>query len=91
MDLGTIEYKRVGFHTDRHIFPIGYKSIRNYANMVEKDGQTTYTCRILYGGSAGPIFHVVPDDSPENVIERDYASGALAVLCGTGRTQQDHH
>lgn len=84
VDLGTIEYKRAGFHTDRHIFPIGYKSIRNYASMVEKDGRTTYTCTILDGGSAGPIFRVVPDDSPEKVIERDSASGAWAVVCGTG-------
>ncbi|KAH9308498.1 hypothetical protein KI387_036409, partial [Taxus chinensis] len=82
LDLGTIEYKRPGFHTDRHVFPINYTSVRIYASMVDGEQRTTYTCMIKDGGSAGPLFRVIPDDSPETVIERDSASGAWAVVAG---------
>eukprot|EP01018_Ginkgo_biloba_P030644 Gb_34996 [translate_table: standard] len=84
LDLGTIEYERAGFHTDRHIFPIGYTSIRNYASMVDPEGRATYTCTIRDGGIAGPMFCVTPDDSPETVIEKDSASGAWAIVCAAG-------
>lgn len=82
LDLGTIEYKRAGFHTDRHVFPIGFTSMRIYASMVDKVQRTTYTCTIRDGGSAGPLFRVIPDDSPGTVIERDSASGAWAIVAG---------
>ncbi|KAJ7548327.1 hypothetical protein O6H91_07G007200 [Diphasiastrum complanatum] len=82
LDLGTVEPERPGFHTERHIFTIGFSTVREHASMVRPNARTSYTCKILDGG-AGPIFSVTPADAPEMVIERDSASGAWVVVCAT--------
>uniref|UniRef100_A0A7I4B419 ATP-dependent helicase CHD1-2/hrp3 HTH domain-containing protein n=1 Tax=Physcomitrium patens TaxID=3218 RepID=A0A7I4B419_PHYPA len=80
-NLGRIEPDRPGFHTERHIFPIGFTTLREHASMIDPNGRTTYTCTIIDTGGPGPIFRVYPEDDPNLLIERDSASGAWVVVC----------
>ena len=78
---GRIEPDRPGFHTERHIFPIGFTTLRDHASMVDPNGRTQYTCIIIDSGGPGPLFRVIPEDDPDLVIEKDSASGAWVVVC----------
>ncbi len=33
LNLGTIEYDRINYHSEKNFFPIGYKSLREYTSM----------------------------------------------------------
>ncbi|KAE9408806.1 hypothetical protein BT96DRAFT_623602 [Gymnopus androsaceus JB14] len=61
-DLGTVCF-REGFHTERYIFPVGYRVSRRYLSTLSPTQTTTYTCNIL-DGIDGPKFQVVPVDNP---------------------------
>lgn len=78
---GRIEPDRPGFHTERHIFPIGFTTLRDHASMVDPNGRTIYTCTIIDNGGPGPIFRVYPEDDPDTFIDKDSASGAWVVVC----------
>jgi hypothetical protein len=65
LDLGVIEYNRKEFHTERYIYPIGFKSQRQYASYINPPERTTYTCEILDGGEKGPLFKVLALDDPD--------------------------
>ncbi|XP_024367770.1 uncharacterized protein [Physcomitrium patens] len=80
-NLGRIEPDRPGFHNERHIFPIGFTTLRDHASMIDPNGRTTYTCTIIDTGGPGPIFRVYPEDDPGLLIERDSASGSWVVIC----------
>ena len=74
--LGHIVHDRPGFHNDRHIFPAGLITRREHYSFVNPATRTYYTSEILDQGGEGPIFRVIADDAPNDVIERDTASGA---------------
>lgn len=74
--LGHIVHDRPGFHNDRHIFPAGLITRREHYSFVNPATRTYYTSEILDQGGEGPIFRVIADDAPNDIIERDTASGA---------------
>ncbi|KAJ3012195.1 Serine incorporator 3 [Thoreauomyces humboldtii] len=78
-DLGTIVYDRKSFHTERYIFPVGYRMSRGYASTVEIGKNTNYTCRISDGGD-GPRFHITPDDALETTYTATSATGAWTAV-----------
>ena len=78
--LGEIVYDRPGFHNERHLFPVGFKSRREHASLIDPNGRTTYTNEILDNGGAGAVFRVTPDDAPDRFEEHDSASGAWVAL-----------
>lgn len=77
--LGRIEYERSAYHSERHLFPIGFVSRREHASMKFGDRRTIYTNEICDGGH-GPMFRVTPDDAPDLAVEHDSASGAWVAI-----------
>uniref|UniRef100_A0A2R5L7T7 Putative transforming growth factor beta regulator 1 n=2 Tax=Ornithodoros turicata TaxID=34597 RepID=A0A2R5L7T7_9ACAR len=62
--LGEIITDRVGFHSEEHIFPVGYCSSRIFASVLNANQSCIYTCTILDAGT-GPRFEIVAEDVPE--------------------------
>lgn len=50
--LGNIVWDREGYHTQRYIFPIGYKAERMYNSTVDAKQKVKYLCEILDGGDS---------------------------------------
>ncbi|GMH33669.1 hypothetical protein BSKO_01503 [Bryopsis sp. KO-2023] len=79
VELGRIEWRRITFHSERHIYPIGFKTRRRYSSTIDPHGTTTYTCSILDGGTR-PLFTISADDNPHLRIQNDTPSGSWADL-----------
>lgn len=67
LNIGQIIYDRSNYHTDSWIYPSGFVSTRNYADIKNKDGKCMYTCRITENGDF-PRFEIVPDSDSQFVI-----------------------
>ena len=63
------------FHSPSNIFPIGFKSVRESASILEIGRRAEYTCEILDDGTK-PMFKVTCSDEPNNPIVQDSASGS---------------
>ena len=66
---GKIVTDRPGFHTDRYIYPAGFKSSRLYTSTLDVSTRCRYTCEILDVGEPVPLFRVSMDDHPEVYYE----------------------
>lgn len=80
LNLGYVDHERSNFHSARNIFPIGYKSIREYHSMFDPTIRSNYICEIMDGGST-PLFKVTPEEDPENPITKDASSGVWIEIC----------
>ncbi|XP_015122614.1 transforming growth factor beta regulator 1 [Diachasma alloeum] len=58
--LGEVITDRVAYHTEDHIYPVGFCSTRVYASLKNPRIKALYTCKILDGG-ANPRFEIVSD------------------------------
>ncbi|KAL0490707.1 histone-lysine N-methyltransferase [Acrasis kona] len=92
-ELGIVEYKRSEFHSSKYIYPIGFRTQRQYFSYKNKQEKTIYTCEILdneeYNGS-DVIFKVTPLDDPEVTYQSTTASGAwlpIIKLVGEGKRE----
>lgn len=65
LNLGVVEWERPGYHSEKNIFPIGYKVIRKGPSMVIAGKTDEYICEILDGGFK-PYFKVTCSSDPEN-------------------------
>lgn len=65
ISLGHIVTDRTGFHTDRYIYPAGFKSTRLYASTLDPTHRVRYNCEIIDNGEAIPLFRVSMEDNPE--------------------------
>ena len=73
-NLGVIEYDRKNFHTERNIFPIGFKSVREHQSIIKAGDRAEYICEIEDGGTK-PTFKVTPSEDPEHPIVKDSSTG----------------
>jgi hypothetical protein len=64
ISLGTIDPAREAFHTERYIYPVGFKTEREFDSYITKGERATYICEITDGGDR-PMFKVTPNDDPE--------------------------
>jgi hypothetical protein len=80
LDLGRVEFERPNYHSSRNLFPIGFKSVREYTSMFKLNERVDYICEILDGGNS-PLFKVTPGDDPDNPIIKDASSGAWIEIC----------
>jgi hypothetical protein len=78
-ELGKVITDRLLYHTDRYIFPVGYRSSRQFLSMVDPEKTVTYESRIVDGGDS-PKFIVTPEDSPELAAEGTSATGAWTIV-----------
>jgi len=67
LNLGVIEWERPAYHSEKNIFPIGFKSVRKNTSMVNLGKQDEYICEILDGGQK-PMFKVTCSSEPSKPI-----------------------
>jgi superfamily II DNA or RNA helicase len=73
--LGTIVFDRDTFHNEKYIWPVGFKSVRDYMSTITPEGRCKYTCEIVDDGER-PLFVVTPEDDPANASKAPSASQA---------------
>uniref|UniRef100_A0A6B2KW73 Uncharacterized protein n=1 Tax=Arcella intermedia TaxID=1963864 RepID=A0A6B2KW73_9EUKA len=71
--LGRVSDKKT-FHNEKYIWPIGFKSRREYISSVDVSKRTQYICEILDGDR--PIFKVTDPDDPVNTVTATSSSSA---------------
>jgi hypothetical protein len=79
LQLGTVVYNKPGFHSTSYIWPIGFKSTRQYASMKDPERKTTYFNEIIDNGDA-PIFRVSAEDDLENPIDAPSPTAAWKTI-----------
>eukprot|EP00347_Sterkiella_histriomuscorum_P008411 403345196 len=79
-NLGTIEWERPFYHSEKNFFPIGFKSLREYTSMFRIGERCQYICEILDGG-VKPMFKVTCSEDPANPIIKDSSSGVWIEIC----------
>jgi len=67
--------EKPNFHNDKYIWPVGFKSRREYTSSVDVNKRCTYICEILDGGDR-PLFEVMDPDDSENSVKASSASSA---------------
>jgi len=78
-DLGEIVHDRPGFHSERYLWPVGYRSSRLYPSMNDPDHRVQYYCAIKDGGS-DPTFEVIPEDEPDKPITAVTATACHCII-----------
>ncbi|EAY19425.1 F/Y-rich N-terminus family protein [Trichomonas vaginalis G3] len=59
--LGTVVYDRPAYHTERYIYPVGYKTSRVGKSTTEPNKTVVYISEVLDNGDA-PLFRVTTED-----------------------------
>ncbi len=67
LNLGVVEWERPAYHSEKNIFPIGFKSLRKGTSMVTLHKQDEYICEVLDGGQK-PLFKVTSSAEPSTPI-----------------------
>ena len=50
LNLGYVDYERHFYHSEKNIFPIGWKSVREGTSCFNMNKREKYVCEILDGG-----------------------------------------
>ena len=79
LNLGTIVHDNKNYHSEKNIFPIGYKSVREHTSMFSLDRRAEYTCEILDGGPK-PQYKVTSNEDPEHPIIKDSSTACWSVV-----------
>ena len=79
LNLGTIVHDNKNYHSEKNIFPIGYKSVREHTSMFSLDRRAEYTCEILNGGQK-PQYKVTSSEDPEHPIIKDSSTACWSVV-----------
>uniref|UniRef100_A0A6B2L1L2 FYR N-terminal domain-containing protein n=1 Tax=Arcella intermedia TaxID=1963864 RepID=A0A6B2L1L2_9EUKA len=72
--LGTISLKK-SFHTEKYIWPVGYRSRREYTSSVDINKRCEYICEIQDVDDK-PVFVVTDPDDLQNSVHANSASSA---------------
>ncbi|ORY50877.1 FYRN-domain-containing protein [Rhizoclosmatium globosum] len=73
--LGEVVFDRPAYHTERYIYPVGFKSVRSFMSILDPEKVVNYTCEVQDGGDA-PKFVVTPEDCPDKAISAISLTGA---------------
>lgn len=68
LSLGEVVWDRPGFHTERYIYPAGFKSSRLSASLKDPDRRARWISEIADNGNEGPEFRVWQEDVPDTVF-----------------------
>lgn len=74
LNLGKICLDKPAYHSEKNLFPIGFKSVREHSSMRRLGERALYTCEILDGG-AKPLYKITPHEDPENPIIKESSTG----------------
>ncbi|KAG0047602.1 hypothetical protein BGZ83_007361 [Gryganskiella cystojenkinii] len=72
---GRIVWQGRGYHNHRYIFPVGFRSKKQYTSLSDTSKKTYFISEILDGGEQ-PIFQITLEDMPEKVFRHSSSSGA---------------
>ncbi|KAJ3143229.1 hypothetical protein HK100_000028 [Physocladia obscura] len=89
---GSIVHDRSAYHTERYIFPVGYKCVKSFLSILDPDKTMNYMCEILDGGDS-PKFVVTPEECPDRAVSATSATGAWVpfLKAAHGLRQKEHH
>ncbi|KAF9937652.1 transforming growth factor beta regulator 1 [Modicella reniformis] len=73
--MGRIVWQGRGYHNHRYIFPVGFRSKKQYTSLSDTSKKTYFINEILDGGEH-PIFQITLEDMPEKVFRHTSSSGA---------------
>ena len=79
LNLGTIVYNNKNYHSEKNIFPVGFKSVREHQSMFNLQVRAEYTCEILDGG-AKPQYKLTSSEDVEHPIIRDSSTACWNVV-----------
>ncbi|KAI1318961.1 transforming growth factor beta regulator 1 [Mortierella claussenii] len=74
-NMGKIVWQGRGYHNHRYIFPVGFRSKKQYTSLSDTSKKTYFINEILDGGEQ-PIFQITLEDMPEKVFRHSSSSGA---------------
>ncbi|KAF9920717.1 transforming growth factor beta regulator 1 [Linnemannia zychae] len=74
-NMGRIVWNGRGYHNHRYIFPVGFRSKKQYTSLSDTSKKTYFISEILDGGDQ-PIFQITLEDMPEKVFRHSSSSGA---------------
>ncbi|KAF9201096.1 transforming growth factor beta regulator 1 [Haplosporangium sp. Z 27] len=72
---GRIVWQGRGYHNHRYIFPVGFRSKKQYTSLSDTSKKTYFINEILDGGEQ-PIFQITLEDMPDKVFRHSSSSGA---------------
>jgi hypothetical protein len=79
LNLGRIEFEKSAYHTEKNLFPIGYKAVREHASMTRLGERALYTCEILDAGTK-PLYKLTPHEDEDNPIIKESSTGCWVIL-----------
>ena len=79
LNLGTIVYDNKNYHSEKNIFPIGYKSVREHQSMFNLQNRAEYTCEILDGGEK-PKYKLTCSEDNEHPIICDSSTACWSYV-----------
>ncbi|KAF9363197.1 transforming growth factor beta regulator 1 [Mortierella sp. NVP85] len=74
-NMGRIVWQGRGYHNHRYIFPVGFRSKKQYTSLSDTSKKTYFINEILDGGDQ-PIFQITLEDMPEKIFRHTSSSGA---------------
>ena len=78
--LGEIVSDRPDFHTERYIYPAGYKSTRQFFSLKKPNKRITWISEIIDNGGPKPLFRIYPENDPKSYIEGETPSYPWSTL-----------
>jgi hypothetical protein len=80
LSLGVVDWERPAYHSEKNIFPIGFKSLRKGTSMTVAHKQDEYLCEIMDGGNK-PLFKVTCSSDPHKPFIQNSSSGVWIDIC----------
>lgn len=68
LNIGTVIYDRPAFHSDRYIYPAGYKSCKLAPSLTDPEHRVRWISEIVDTGADSPVFKVYQEDNPSEVF-----------------------
>ncbi|EAY16278.1 F/Y-rich N-terminus family protein [Trichomonas vaginalis G3] len=65
ISLGKVVWNRPGFHSERYLYPDGFKTERKYISVINPKDRVWYISEIIDDGKENPLFRVSMRDMPE--------------------------
>ncbi|KAH0790198.1 F/Y-rich N-terminus family protein [Histomonas meleagridis] len=69
LSLGTVVYDKPEFHTERYVYPNGYRVMVKRPSLLEKKKKCTWIEEIIDDGGPKPKFRIWMESCPEKVFE----------------------
>lgn len=74
LDIGHVVSDRPGFHSERYIYPAGYRATRLYSSLRNPEERVVWISEIVDTGKKGPLFRVYQEEDPAKKFEGDTPS-----------------